>query len=176
MVHSFVEAFIGAVVLCIALIFLIFAYRTSGTGPVANGYLLKARFERVDGVSIGTAVKIGGVKVGTVRTITLDPKTFQAELEFGIEQQYQLPKDSAAQISSEGLLGGKFVSLVPGADEAILNSGERILFTQSSVNIESLIGKFMVGGNSATNNTNNVKTESAPSLMVPSLRVHPPTP
>ncbi|WP_374449476.1 outer membrane lipid asymmetry maintenance protein MlaD [Stella sp.] len=142
MKHSIVETVIGAVVLAVAAVFVVFAYSASGIRAV-SGYELVARFERVDGVAVGTDVRIGGIKVGTITRMELDPKTYLAVIRLSVEPTVKLPVDTVASVSSTGLLGDKFLQLVPGGDEKMLPPGGVIQYTQASVSIESLIGQFM---------------------------------
>lgn len=136
------EAITGAVVLTIAGLFFFFAYSSSGT-KIENGYYLVAKFDRIDGLLQGNDVKVGGVKIGRVHSITIDPDTYLAVVTMLIENFLKLPTDSSAQIASESLMGGKYVALVPGGDEENLKSGESIIHTQSAISFESLIGKFL---------------------------------
>ena len=138
------EALVGAVVLVVAAAFLYFAFSTAEVGAV-RGYELVARFDRVDGLKIGSDVRVGGVKIGTVTNQRLDPQTFLAEVRFSVDARYRLPRDSSAQIISESLLGGKYLAVVPGGDSDTLDAGGVIQFTQSAINLEGLIGQFIFG-------------------------------
>lgn len=142
MSRNAVETVMGAVVLLVAGGFLAFAYNSSDMRP-AEGYRVSAKFQNVGGLGLGSDVKIGGIKVGTVSGQTLDPNTFQAVVQLTLRPEVQLPDDSAASVASEGLLGGKFVDIVPGGSETNLAEGGEIRFTQSSVNLEELIGKMV---------------------------------
>ena len=137
-----VEVLIGAAVLVVAAVFVVFAVSTSDVGSV-SGYELTAKFDRIDGLNIGADVRISGIKVGTVIDQGLDPETYLAVVRMSIRDSVRLPLDSSAGVVSDGLLGGKFLSLSPGADDAMLEPGEEIRFTQASINIEQLLGKFM---------------------------------
>ena len=137
-----IETLMGAVVLIVAVGFVIFAYQSSGVATV-DGYRVSAKFDRIDGLSLGSDVKISGIKVGTVATQRLDPTTYLAEIELDLDNSITIPKDTTAEIVSDGLLGGKYLALVPGGDEEMLKDGGIIKYTQSSFSIESLIGKFM---------------------------------
>lgn len=177
-----IETLVGALVLVVAVSFLFFAYKTAGIRMEGSGYIIKAKFERIDGLHLGSDVRVGGIKVGTVVKQGLDPKSYLAELQFQIDDNVKLPKDSSAQIVSDGLLGNKYVSLVPGADEAMLKTGETIEFTQSAVNIETLIGKFMFSGNdkheeqkSGAEGNAAVPSLSAPANAVPAGNAAPET-
>ena len=124
--------------------FLAYAILHSGRGSVnGDGIQLRARFDRVDGISNGADVRIAGVKVGSVTGSRIDPETFGAELTLRVDRSLRLPDDTSAEITSEGLLGGKYVSLVPGGSEKYLTDGGRITETQGSVSLESLLGRFI---------------------------------
>lgn len=138
-----IETVMGAVVLVVAAVFLYFAYSTSQYRSSGGGYELAANFERIDGIKDGSDVRIGGIKVGSVVSATLDPKTFLADVKLSVEPQFKLPDDTVAEIVSSGLLGDKYLSLVPGGSDKELPPGGRIKFTQSSVSLEHLIGQMM---------------------------------
>jgi len=140
--RGIVEVLTGAVVLLVALGFLGFAVAHSGRGA-GTGYNLTARFDHIDGLTIGSDVRIAGVKVGSVTAATIDPQTFLAVVTLTVRDDLQLPKDTSAEITSESLLGGKFLSLSPGGDNAMLKAGQAITITQSSVSLEQLLGKFI---------------------------------
>jgi len=140
--RNVIETVMGAVVLVAAGMFLYFAYSGSRVRTV-GGYELIARFERVDGIAAGSDVRISGIKVGTVTDNSLDPKTYLAVVKMSIRPTIQLPTDTAAEIATEGLLGGRYLSLVPGADDEMMKPGSVIKFTQSPVDIATLLGKFV---------------------------------
>lgn len=145
MQRNSVETILGAVVLAVAGGFLAFAYKTADLSPV-QGYMVTAKFSSVDGLATGSDVRIGGIKVGVVSRLDLDPESYQAIAHLQLRDGVKLPTDSGAVVASDGLLGGKYIALEPGAEDAMLKAGEEIAFTQSSVSIESLIGKFMHSG------------------------------
>lgn len=145
MQRNAVETMIGAVVLVVAIGFAGYAYQNSDAKPV-SGYSVNAKFSNVDGLSLGSDVRVGGIKVGIVRDMSLDPKTYQAVLKLELRDDVKLPTDSSASVSSEGLLGPKYVSLEPGADEEMIEENGLIQYTQASVSLESMIGKFIHSG------------------------------
>jgi phospholipid/cholesterol/gamma-HCH transport system substrate-binding protein len=147
MTRNLLETLLGAVVLIVAIVFLIFAYDSSQVGG-GDGYELIARFDRVDGLEKGSDVRISGIKVGSVIDQTLDPESFRAEVVFTVRDDVELPLDSSAAVVSNGLLGGKYLQLVPGGELDVLKPGEEITLTQSAVNLEDLIGQaiFSQGG------------------------------
>ena len=142
--RSLAELATGAAVLGIAAVFLGYALLHDGrAGGAADGLVLTARFDKIDGLNNGADVRIAGVKVGAVVSQRIDPQNFVAEVTINVDRSLRLPDDTSAEITSEGLLGGKYVSLVPGGTERFLASGARITETQGSVSLESLLGRFI---------------------------------
>lgn len=140
--HNAVETLVGAVVLLIAAGFAWFAI-TVADMRAGNGYELNARFERIDGLAVGSEVRLSGIKVGTVSAVTLDPKTYFALVRFRIQSGISVPTDTVAEVASEGLLGGRFVNLLPGAADSVLAADGTIRFTQAPVDLIQMLGKFM---------------------------------
>jgi phospholipid/cholesterol/gamma-HCH transport system substrate-binding protein len=132
----------GAVVLVVAALFLLFAYKTSELRAVP-GYELSADFERVDGIRQGGDVRISGIKIGSIMGEKLDPKTFLADVRMSIDPTIKLPDDTVAEIVSAGLLGDKYMSLVPGGSDKVIPPGGKIKYTQSSVSLENLLGQMI---------------------------------
>ena len=137
-----IETVMGAVVIVAAALFLVFAYKTSQLRAVP-GYQVTADFARVDGIRQGSDVRIAGIKIGSVLAEDLDPKTFLATVRMSIEPSVRLPDDTVAEITSSGLLGDKYMSLVPGGSDKVIAPGGKIAYTQSSVSLENLIGQMM---------------------------------
>jgi phospholipid/cholesterol/gamma-HCH transport system substrate-binding protein len=136
------ELLAGAVVLAVAAGFLVYAVASTGRAAV-GGYPLHARFDHIDGLALGADVRVAGVKVGSVLAARIDPQTYQAVVDFSVRDGLKLPKDSSAAVTSDGLLGGKYLALEPGGDTAMLPSGGQVAITQSSISIEQLLGKFI---------------------------------
>lgn len=137
---SLVETLMGAVVLVVALTFLVFGYSRADVGRV-SGYELVAKFDRIDGLTIGTEVLVSGIKVGTVIDQRIDPETYLAVVRISIDRSIVLPDDSSAEIGSTGLLGDKYLVLVPGGSDNMLGEGDEITFTQGSIDIINLVGQ-----------------------------------
>jgi phospholipid/cholesterol/gamma-HCH transport system substrate-binding protein len=132
----------GAVVLAVAVGFL--GYAVANTGHVTgSGYTLHAKFEHIDGLADGADVRLAGVKVGSVSDEQIDPKTYQALVSFTVSDAIRLPKDSSVAITSDGLLGGKYMDVEPGGDNAMIPAGGTVTITQSSISLEQLLGKFI---------------------------------
>ncbi|MDA9231464.1 outer membrane lipid asymmetry maintenance protein MlaD [Rickettsiales bacterium] len=150
MKNSLFELIVGTAILAIAVYFFIFSFQKADLSR-PNSYKIIAEFDDIGGVSNGSDVKISGVKVGIVNSQKLNNDNYRAILVLNINNDIKLPTDSSAKIMSASLLGGKFVGIEPGADEDSLSDGERIIFTQSSVNLEKLLGKFIFGSKSKEN-------------------------
>lgn len=148
MANNAIETVMGAVVLAVAGGFLYFAYNNSNVKHI-DGYSVTADFSNIAGISVGSDVRIGGIKVGVVEAVDLDPKSYEAIARLRVQDNVKLPKDSSAAVQSTGLIGDKFVSLEPGGDDAMMKDGDRIAITQSSVSIEEMIGKFVFSGGGA---------------------------
>jgi phospholipid/cholesterol/gamma-HCH transport system substrate-binding protein len=140
--RSFAEVAAGAAVLLVAAGFLVYAVTNSGRTGV-SGVTLHAEFENIGGIAKGADVRIAGLKVGSVTDLAIDPKTYQAKATFTVQSDIKLSDDSSASIATGGLLGGNFLSLAPGGDEKMLGDGGTITVTQSAVNLEDLLGKFI---------------------------------
>jgi len=139
---NMIETVMGAVVMLVAALFLVFAYKTSQLRSVP-GYQVNADFARADGIRQGSDVRISGIKIGSVVAEELDPTTFLAKVRMTIDPSIKLPEDTVAEIISAGLLGDKYMSLVPGGSDKVIPPGGKITYTQSSVSLENLIGQMM---------------------------------
>jgi len=146
MSENVTEVLTGGAVLAVAAGFLIYAGQVGGVGVgSADASTYSASFRSAEGIGIGTDVRLAGVKVGSVLDMSLDPATFRAETQFSIQSDVLLPDDSAVIISSEGLLGGSYVEILPGGSPFNLEPGAEIEDTQSSVSIVQLLLKFVSG-------------------------------
>lgn len=143
--RNIVETIVGALVLVVAGLFVFYAFAKSDrSGP--GGYEIVARFDRIDGLKRGADITLSGVKIGSVTSFDLDPKTYQAVVRMMIGSNVTLPADTHAKIVSESLLGGMVVVLEPGGDKKMLSPGGEIEQTQGAVPLSELIAKFMFGG------------------------------
>ena len=140
--RNLVETVMGAVVLIIAGFFLIFAYNSSNLRPVA-GYELKARFNSIEGLQVGSDVRIGGVKVGSVTKQELDAERFQAVVTMTIKQSVQVPSDSSASVTGDSLLGGKYLKIEPGPSKAMIANGGEIRKTKDALVLEQVLGRMI---------------------------------
>lgn len=152
MAENRAEVFAGALVLAVAAGFAFYAAQGAGLTQEADTYPLIASFRSVEGITVGSDVRLAGVKVGSITSLTLNPTTFFADATVAVKKDILLPADSAILISSEGLLGGNFVEIVPGGALENLEPGAEIEDTQGAVSLISLLMKF-VGGDKATATT-----------------------
>ena len=143
--RNLAETVVGAIVLGIAIIFAVFLWTFSDVGFGTGQYTVDAKFRSAEGITVGTDVRLAGVKIGSVSNLSLDPQTFQAIAQLSIKPEYQMPDDSAAIISSEGLLGGSFVEILPGGSYELMEDGSEFSETQGAVSFISLLMKFVTG-------------------------------
>lgn len=138
--------------LFILLGFAALAYLATQTTSVANfrqgdSYTLKARFTNIGQLKLRAPVKIAGVRIGSVETIDLDATKLDATVMISVDKRFnELPDDSAAAIFTSGLLGDQYVSIQPGGSPEVMKEGDEFVLTQSSIQLEDLIGKFLVTG------------------------------
>lgn len=150
MIQDKADAVLGALVLAAAIGFLIYVGQATGFTAQRGGYDLTASFRSAEGVTVGTDVRLGGVKVGTVTAMELNPQTFRADLRLTMREGLTVPQDSAVSVASEGLLGGTFIEIIPGGSPFDLEPGAAILDTQSAVSLVTLLLRFVTGGEEGT--------------------------
>ena len=137
-----IEILVGFLIVIITLILLFFGtfnYFSEKTNKF-NKYL--AEFSSSDGIMIGSDVRLAGVKIGSVSDLNLNYETYLATVEISVDKNIKIPEDTEANISSDGLLGEKYVSLNVGGSDVMLDSGERLIYTQGSIDFLNLILKF----------------------------------
>ena len=139
------DVIVGTAVLAAAIGFLVYAGHATGYSAESGEYDLVASFRSVEGISVGTDVRMAGVTVGSVKALDLNAETFRADTTLAIVDGIVLPDDTSVAIASEGLLGGNFVELVPGGSPFNLEPGDEIIDTQSSVSLISLLLRFVSG-------------------------------
>ena len=142
MKRNLFETILGAVVLVVAGVFLYLAYTVTDI-KARNGYTVYATFNKIGGLAIGNDVRISGVKVGSVDKIALDKTSYQARIAFSLENDVKLPTDTVAQVVTEGLMGGYYVSFIPGVEDDYIESQGEIQLTQPPVDLMDLLGRFV---------------------------------
>ncbi len=140
--RNVIETVMGGVVLIVAAMFVGIAFQ-SGTVSAPAGYQVTAEFDDASGLGPGSEVRMSGVKIGTVHSQELDPETYFAVVTLNISESIKLPNDTSARIIADGLLGSNFIALEPGGDEEMIPAGGEITFTQGSINVVDLLGRFI---------------------------------
>ena len=136
------EAIVGAFVIIISVVFLFFGFSTMKIQNSDN-YKVSALFNRIDGIKIGSDIRMSGIKIGTVVSQELDNSSFEAKVLMSNDSKIFIPDDSSAKITSDGLLGGNYISIEPGGSDIYLLNNEEIFFTQGSVDLIGLVGEAL---------------------------------
>ncbi len=136
------EILVGALVVLIGFGFVHYAYSGRQVKTVA-GYELSARFNKVGTIQLGAPVKVAGITVGRVANIGLDKSNFQVVMDLTVQSDLKLPADTKASITTDGLLGGKYVKLMPGQAKEQLGPGGKIAETKDALVLEDLVGKIV---------------------------------
>jgi phospholipid/cholesterol/gamma-HCH transport system substrate-binding protein len=161
-----IETIMGAVVLVVAAFFVVFAYSSADIAAV-KGYEVTAKFDRVDGIRQGTDVRLSGIKVGTVVKEKLEPETYFAVVTISVDNAVKLPTDTSAKIVSDGLLGNKYIALEPGADEKMLAPDGEITHTQSAINLEDLVSRYIFSSSGSKKGEKGKEGAQSPSDQAP---------
>ena len=140
------DTLLGGVVVAAAVAFVVHAGSVANFGQGRGGYDLAASFRSVEGGRVGADVRLGGVRVGSVSAMDLDPTSLRAELSLRIRAGIALPEDTLAVVATEGLLGGAYIELLPGGAPFDLAPGDRIAQTQSAVSLVTLLLRAVSGG------------------------------
>ncbi|HKY19568.1 MAG TPA: outer membrane lipid asymmetry maintenance protein MlaD [Rhizomicrobium sp.] len=157
--NNIAETLIGAAVVAVAVGFLVFTYNRTGAGGL-SGYEIKAKLPKADGLSVGTDVRLAGIKIGTVSDLTLDPKTYLVTVHMNVRDDIKLPVDSSVLVTQAGFLGSQYLSITPGGDDKMMTAGAYFDNAQGSIDVMNLVGRFATGA--ATSNQP-PKPKSAPS-------------
>lgn len=141
--RNVIETVMGAVVLLVAIAFIVFAFRTSGL-TADTGYELTAEFNNASGLAIGSDVRLAGVKVGSVVAQDLDPETFRATITMTISDGIELPSDSSVRIIPISLLGQNYIEIGVGGEEDSIAAGGHFQHTQGAINLVDLLEKLVL--------------------------------
>ena len=140
---NILDAFLGFTVLLITGLFLFYVYITLDSKLFkSDGFRLHARFENIDGIVTGSKVKLSGVNIGTVKNISLEPESYYAFITMNFDKKFSFPDDTEASVQLEGLLGGSYISILPGGSDVMLLNDQEILYTQGSTSLLNLMLKF----------------------------------
>ena len=152
----FVEATVGLFMLGAICAFLVLAFNVSGFTMQHNDDIFRvtADFDNIGGLKIRAPVTVAGVRIGQVKSIELDPKTFKAVVTMAItKKENQIPADSQAGIVTAGLLGANYIEITPGFDDETLHEGSRIVDTQPALQLETMIGQLLFNINKKETST-----------------------
>lgn len=142
------ETLVGTLVLLIAILFTFMTLKISDSRQkISSGYVLNAYFNNIEGLNIGADVKISGVKIGSVLDIDLN-KNYAANVKIKLPKDLSIPVDSIFKVSTSGLIGNKFVNIKIGADDKYFKNGETVEFTESTMDLEDLLGRFVFNNDS----------------------------
>jgi phospholipid/cholesterol/gamma-HCH transport system substrate-binding protein len=142
--NNIAETLIGAAVVVMAIAFLSFAYFRTGSGSL-SGYEINAKLSKVDGLAVGTDVRLSGMKIGTVTGLTLDPKNYLVTVHMNVRDDIKLPVDSSVLVTQAGFLGGQYLSITPGGDDKMMTAGAFFESAQGSIDVMNLVGRFATG-------------------------------
>ncbi len=168
MQNNTVETIIGALVVAVAVAFVYFAWASTSAGSL-SGYELQADLPRVDGLSVGTDVRLSGVKVGTIASLSLKPN-YLVNVRIRVASNVQVPTDSSLVVTSSGVLGSSYLSIAPGGDDTMMKNGDKFGHAQGSVDLMGLVGRFINNGNSGQQGQQQggqPKPQSAPQQQPP---------
>ena len=136
------ETFIGAIVIILAVSFLFYSFSITDSNTEGT-YNINATFNRIDGIQIGSDVRLSGIKIGSVSKSSLNQTTYEAQLALIIDNSIKIPDDSSAKITMDGLLGSNYISIEPGGSEIYLSENDYLLYTQGSVDLIGLVGEAL---------------------------------
>lgn len=143
------EVITGTLVLLIAILFCLYAYRYATWHMRGGGYYLTiSTFNNISGLSKGSDVRIWGIKVGSVVEESLDKKTLRPVVTIWVEDTIQLPRDSSAKITASGFFGKNYIALVPGGSTQFLKDGDKIVWAQGSLDLVDLISAVLFNSKS----------------------------
>ena len=140
---NLIEVFLGLIVVLVSIGFLALLYiKVDFFSLKDEHFSLTARFDNINGILTGSSVKMSGVDIGSVKKIDIDLNTFEAVITMDFKNKYNFPDDSEASIQTDGLLGGSYVSIIPGGSDVFLSDKQEIAFTQGSTSLINLMLKF----------------------------------
>jgi phospholipid/cholesterol/gamma-HCH transport system substrate-binding protein len=139
------ETLVGLAVVILALAVGVFVYFARHGEAGMSGYELNARLPKVDGLGVGTEVRLSGIKVGTVTDLELDPRNYLVTVHMNVDSSVKVPEDSSILVTSSGLLGSSYLSINPGGEDKMLAPGAFFENVQGSIDLMNLIGRFATG-------------------------------
>ncbi|MFC3613595.1 MlaD family protein [Lutimaribacter marinistellae] len=141
--YSSTEVLVGGAVVAVAIAFGIYSAQATGQLLGEGEYQLGASFRSLEGVGVGADVRLAGVKIGSVTEVALNPESYWVDTRFSVADSVQIPEDSAVVVSSEGLLGGNFIEVLPGESPFHFEPGDEVADTQGALSLIALLAKFV---------------------------------
>lgn len=143
MKKNYFELVTGATIILLSLAFTAFVIRTTNRKITKNTYILGAVFENIEGINVGSKVKIGGTEIGKVSSVKLG-EDYSVVVKLAIDQGIKIPSDSSIKVSTGGIMGGKYLKVIVGGDNSYLEKGDYFEFTESSLDLEDMVTRFML--------------------------------
>ncbi len=143
MKKNYFELATGITVILLSFIFITFVIKTTNKRVSQKTYILNAIFENIEGINVGTKIKIGGTEIGKVSNIELE-KDYSINVKLAINNGIKIPLDSSIKISTSGIMGGKYLKVIIGGDDTYLKKGDYFEFTESTLDLEDMITRFML--------------------------------
>ena len=148
-----VEIVVGVLVIIFSIVFVMFTMKITNKKLNEEFYRLYAVFDNIEGVNIGTKVKIGGIEIGEVEKLNIDTD-YRVKLVLKIKKDMLLPVDSNIKIATSGLIGGKYLRVDVGGDEEYFKNNDHFEYTESTMDLEDMITRFMLNKVSKENENN----------------------
>ena len=142
MKRGYFETFVGFFVVAIAVFFCVFVAKITGKKIDVSTYNVYTRFENIEGLSIGSKVKIGGLDIGSISSLIIDDD-YKIKLLLKIDSSISIPVDSTITVSTSGLIGGKYLKVQIGGSDEFMKNNDEFEFTQSTMDLEEMVTKFM---------------------------------
>lgn len=142
MKRGYFETFVGLFVVLAAILFCVFVIKVTGRKMDISTYNVYAKFENIEGLSIGSKVKIGGLDIGSISSLIID-KDYKVKLLLKINSNISIPVDSTITVSTSGLIGGKYLKVQIGGSDEFMKNNDEFEFTQSTMDLEEMVTKFM---------------------------------
>lgn len=144
--RDWVEVAVGGIVFAAAVLFLVYVNAVADGSNAGDRYELVASFGAANGIAAGSDVRIAGVRIGSVRAVEIDYDRYRAEVRMQVSTVAQIPEDSSAEVRADGLFGGSYISVVPGASDRMLADGETFEHTLGSVDLIEILGRAFTSG------------------------------
>jgi phospholipid/cholesterol/gamma-HCH transport system substrate-binding protein len=151
MKKNYLEILVGVAIVVVSVVLVLFAVKVADKKINQEFYTLFANFDNIEGISIGAKIKIGGIEIGEVDKLLID-NGYRVRLVLKIKKDINIPADSVIKVSTSGIIGGKYLKVEVGGEERFLKKGDSFEFTESSLDLEEMITRFMLNSVSKDKN------------------------